>query len=156
MSRDSLAGALASLQFTASLPTNVREPLAAIAHERSFAAGDVLCREGRFADELALIVSGRVGLDLLVPRRGQVRVLTLGAGELVAWSAVIDDQEATATAVAIEDTRTISIPAGDLNELCRTNRHVGYVVMRELAKVISRRLVATRLQLLDFYADEST
>lgn len=146
---------LATLQFTASLPENVRHALAVIAQDRSVASGEYLCREGESSPELFLITSGHVGLDMLVPGRGQVRVQTLGPGEVLAWSAVVGNHGATATGVAIEDVDVIAFSDDDLMQLCQTNHHVGYLVMRELARAISRRLVATRLQFLDMFEEQS-
>lgn len=146
---------LATLQFTAGLPAGVRDALVEIATERCFAAGEFICREGESTPELFLIAAGHAGLDMLVPGRGQVRILTLGPGEVLAWSAVVGNHGSTATGVATDDVRAIVFPDDALMKLCQTNRDVGFLVMRELAKAISRRLVATRLQLLDLFEEQS-
>jgi CRP/FNR family transcriptional regulator, cyclic AMP receptor protein len=151
----SIGEQLATLQFTASLPESVRDALAEIATERCFAAGEFLCREGESTPELFLIAAGHVGLDMLVPGRGQVRVLTLGPGEVLAWSAVVGNHGATATGVTTDEVRAIVFEDHVLLSLCQTSHDVGYVVIRELAKAISRRLVATRLQLLDLFEEQS-
>ncbi len=155
LNKHPLAEQLATLQITAGLPDGVRDALAETATERCFAVGEYLCREGESTPELFLIANGHVGLDMLVPGRGQVRVLTLGPGEVLAWSAVVGNHGSTATGVATSDVRTIVFPDDALLNLCQTNRDVGYLVMRELAKAISRRLVATRLQLLDLFEEQS-
>jgi CRP/FNR family transcriptional regulator, cyclic AMP receptor protein len=154
LNEQSLGQQLATLQFTAGLPEGVRDALAEIATERCFAAGEFLCREGESTPELFLIAAGHVGLDMLVPGRGQVRVLTLGPGEVLAWSAVVGNHGATASSVATDDGRAIVFPDDALMNLCQTNHDVGYLVMRELAKAISRRLVATRLQSLDLFEEQ--
>ncbi len=146
---------LAALSFTAGLPKSIRQALAQIAGERRFAAGEFLCREGESTPELFLIASGHVGLDMLVPGRGQVRMLTLGPGEILAWSAVVGNHGATATGVATEETRAIVFADEALVDLCQASHDVGFLVMRELAKAISRRLVATRLQSLDLFEEQS-
>ena len=155
MTHPELTERLASLQFTSPLTDAVREALAGIAQERTIAKGQLLCQEGESCEELYLVSSGHVGLDMFVPGRGQVRVMTLGPGEVLAWSALVGNQGATATGVALEETQAIVFPDDDLIDLCRSNHHVGYPMMRELAKAISRRLVASRLQLLDLFQEES-
>ncbi len=150
-----LSERLVSLQFTSQLPEVAREALAGIAAERTIAKGQTLCREGESCHELFLVASGHVGLDMLVPGRGQVRVMTLGPGEVLAWSALVGNQGATATGIALEETETIVFPDDALINLCQTNHDVGYPMMRELAKAISRRLVTSRLQLLDLFEQES-
>ncbi len=144
----------ASLQLTSQLPVEAREALAKVSYLRRFAADEELCREGCEATEFYLIDSGRVGLDMFVPGRGQVRILTLGPGEVLAWSALVGNHGATATATALEDTLTVAFPDKALSDLCEANVSVGYFVMKELAKTIARRLLSTRLQLLDLFADQ--
>lgn len=155
MTTPNLIERFASLQLTSQLPDEAREALATAAYLRRFAADEKLCREGSEATELYLIESGRVGLDMFVPGRGQVRILTLGPGEVLAWSALVGNHGATATATALDDTLTIAFPDKALSDLCEANLAVGYFVMKELAKAISRRLLSTRLQLLDLFANPS-
>ncbi|WP_442509378.1 hypothetical protein SH528x_000947 [Novipirellula sp. SH528] len=57
----------------------------------------------------------------------------------------------TATAVATLDTTLISFDADALSQLCEQNHDIGYKVMFTIAKSLSKRLVATRLQLLDLF-----
>lgn len=151
----SLEKQLATLQFTAGLPKDVRKELSRIASQRTFSVGEFLCREGESTPQLFLIASGHVGLDMFVPGRGQVRLLTLGPGDILAWSAVVGNHGATATGAATEETETIAFPDDALRELCEANHNVGFRVMQELAKAISRRLVATRLQSLDLFEEQS-
>ncbi len=155
MTQPSLTEQLDKLHFSSQLPEQVRAELAKIATERSFASGEFLCREGEPAPDLFLISSGHVGLDMFVPGRGQVRVLTRGPGEVLAWSAVVGNHGATATGVATDDMQVIAFHEGSLTNLCESNHDVGYLVMRELARAVSRRLVATRLQLLDLFEEQS-
>ncbi|NQV23745.1 MAG: cyclic nucleotide-binding domain-containing protein [Rhodopirellula sp.] len=156
MNQPGLLEQFATLHFTSQLPETVRRSLVQIARERSFRVGECLCREGTSTRELFLIASGQVALDMLVPGRGQIRIQTLGPGEVLAWSAVVGNHGATASGIATEETHTIVFPDDALISLCQSNHDVGYLVMRELAKAISRRLVATRLQLLDLFQEQSS
>lgn len=155
MAQATLIEQLADLQFSTEFPAAVLQALSGIAKERTFDPGAFLCREDERISDLFLIVRGHVGVEMLVPGRGQVRVLTLGPGELLGWSAIVGDHGATATGIAIEETHAIVIPSESLLSLCQTDFEVGYLVMRQLAKTISQRLDATRLQLLDLFATES-
>lgn len=88
-----------------------------------------------------------------VPGRGAVRILTLGPGEMAGWSALLDQGKMTASAVAVQDSEVIVAAADKLRQLCETNHDFGYHLMRQMAAALSERLVATRLQLLDLFAD---
>lgn len=146
------ARALAGLRFAAGLPPQTLAELAGIAREQVFAGKSVIFREGTNCPELFVVHSGHVALDMHVPGRGATRILTVGEGELLGWSALLGDGRMTATATAIDDTRLVVLSGAKLRQLCETNHETGWHVMQQVAKGLSQRLVATRLQLLDLFA----
>lgn len=85
---------------------------------------------------------------MAIPGRGRVPILTAGPGDVLAWSALVQQKIMTSTAVAQEPVRTIAFDGNALRQLCECNHAIGYYVMRQLAPALSHRLVATRLQLL--------
>jgi len=116
-------------------------------------AGAMIFQEGASCEDLFLVISGSVALDMHVPRRGQIRILTVGAGEVLAWSALWGDQRMTATGTALVDTTLVSIPGRKLQQLCEADQDIGYAVMRRMAVALSRRLLAARIQLLDLFSE---
>jgi hypothetical protein len=42
-----------------------------------------------------------------------------------------------------------------LRQFCEEDHELGYIVMRRMANVVASRLLMTRLQLLDMFADPS-
>lgn len=144
---------LEELRFSANMPRNVLDELAATSNVQQLPGGTVLFREGGTSENLYLIRDGRIALEMNVPGRGAVRILTVGPGEMVGWSSLLDGGKMTANAVAAEDTDLVVAPANKLRELCEANREFGYHLMHQMADALSKRLVATRLQLLDLFAD---
>jgi CRP-like cAMP-binding protein len=120
---------------------------------RGYPADTLLFREGAQNDQLMIIAVGRVALDMQVPGRGEVRIMSLGPGDVVAWSALLGGGRMTTSAVALEDTQVVAIRAVDALALCQSDPAFGYHLMRTLALALANRLVATRLQLLDLFAD---
>lgn len=116
-------------------------------------AGQVIFGEGAVEDEVFVLLSGHIALEMQVPRRGNVRLLTVGAGELVGWSGLIGDGQMTATAIVTEDCHLIGLSSNALKNLCSQDHELGYVLMTRTAKAIARRLLATRLQLLDLFSE---
>lgn len=153
MDTSQLAYVLEELRFSADMPREVLEQLAAESTTRKMSAGEVVFREGSNNDNLYLVRSGRLALEMNVPGRGLVRILTLGPGEMVGWSSLLSQGKMTANAVVVEDTEVVVAPTDKLRELSETNRDFGFHLMRQMADALSKRLVATRLQLLDLFAD---
>jgi CRP-like cAMP-binding protein len=131
------------------------EELATAARLVDLAGGQLLFREGTHNNELFLIDRGSIGLDMHVPGRGTTRILTLGAGEIVAWSAILGDGRMTTSALALEPSRLLALPAETLRAACAREPQLGYRFMQAMAQAVARRLTATRLQLLDLFASEA-
>jgi CRP/FNR family cyclic AMP-dependent transcriptional regulator len=153
MDQQLLARVLGKLRFSADLPESMLEGLAAYALLRNFPAGSILFREGAANDELMIISVGRVALDVHMPDRGDVRILSLGPGELLAWSALLADGRMTTSATALEDTQVVVVSANEVANLCGVNRDFGYFFMRRVACALAERLMATRWQLLHLAKD---
>ncbi len=153
MDASQLTHILQELHFSAGLPPEVLEPFAAASMVQQVAAGTVLFREGSSNKNLYLIRSGRIALEMTVPGRGAIRILTLGPGEMAGWSALLAGGKMTTSAVAVQDSELIVTAAQELHRLSEQNPGFGYNLMRQLADALSKRLVATRLQLLDLFAD---
>jgi CRP-like cAMP-binding protein len=113
----------------------------------------VLFREGQVEDEVFVVFSGHVRLSMKVPGRGEVTLLTAGPGDLVGWSGLISDGVMTATATVLDSARLLALSGRCLQQLCESDPKLGYILMKRMAQVISRRLLSTRLQLLDLFAD---
>lgn len=144
---------LRKLGFTADLPEHVVAELAAVSTAADFPAGTMIFHEGQKNPNLYLVERGRVGLDMHVPGRGRVRILSVGPGEMLAWSALLGEGVMTVSAVALDDTRAIAASGTKLLEICGASHEVGYLLMSRMAKSLAERLVATRLQLLDLFAE---
>jgi CRP-like cAMP-binding protein len=155
METQQLQQILTELRFSAGLSDEDEQKLAEVSRAQDFPAGTVIFTEGSTPADLYLLRSGRVELCMNVLARGCLPILTLEAGDLVGWSVVIGQGEMTATATAVEDTQVIAISADKLRELCDQDHDIGYQIMRRMAETLSRRLVATRLQVLDLFADSS-
>jgi CRP/FNR family cyclic AMP-dependent transcriptional regulator len=144
---------LGTLHFLEAAPQVILERLADCAVIRKYSPGDYLFREGASHEELLIIVQGCVALEIPVPTRGEVRILSLGPGDMIAWSALLGNGRMTTSAVALENTEVVAIRAADAQSLCQNHPEFGYYLMQRIADALANRLVATRLQLLDLFGD---
>ncbi len=138
--------------FAVGLPERVFQKLVENGQWVQHAAGEHFFCEGAKNDRLFFITAGKVSLEMHVPGRGRVSILTLGPGDVLAWSALLG-REMTATAMAIDDVSAVAVSAGSLQQLCDQDHEFGYYVMRFMVETLAQRLLATRLQLLDLFAD---
>ncbi len=130
------------------------EKIAAITALKPVKAGETLFREGDKEDYCYIVIEGRVGLDMFVPERGKIRFYTAEAYEIFGWSSVTPTiRQRTAGAMAAIDGLVVRIDAAKLRQLCEEDHDLGYAVMRRLANVVAARLLVTRLQLLDMFAN---
>lgn len=144
---------LQETRFASDLPPAILEQLAAQSSLLTAEAGTVVFREGTPNLNLYIVRSGRLALEMNVPGRGPVRILTVGPGEMAGWSALLTGGKMTATSIAVEDSELVVAPADNLRMLSETNHDFGFHLMQQVAGALSKRLVATRLQLLDLFAE---
>src|SRR5690349_7703831 len=100
-----IAAELKLTAFAAGWPERVTAQIAELAADVACRSGAVIFREGEENDDIYVVVSGRVALEMSVLARGPIRLLTLSRGELLGWSPLIGNREMTATGVALEETR---------------------------------------------------
>jgi CRP-like cAMP-binding protein len=122
---------------------------------RRFAPGAVLFREGDRSDAFYLVGFGHVALDMTVPARGTTRLLTVGPGEMLAWSALLGSARMTATATAVDDVEVFEFSGAVLREWCEADPSFGYRWMRQFSTALAARLLATRIQLLDLFTADA-
>ena len=95
---------LRSMPVFSPLPPSSLEAVARGATERTFAAGEVVIREGDPGDSYHAIAGGRVDVDV-----GGRFVRSLGRGDGVGEVALLHRSPRTASVVAVEPTHTLEI-----------------------------------------------
>jgi len=128
------------IQFIVGCAKNVR-----------FAEGEVVFREGDRADQFYFVRQGLVAVELMVPQRGFTTVQTVGAGDVLGWSWLLPPYQWRFGARTLEETRALAFDAACLRNKCESDHDLGYELFKRFSSVITERLEATRLQLLDLY-----
>ncbi|MEO1060011.1 MAG: Crp/Fnr family transcriptional regulator [Actinomycetota bacterium] len=117
---------------------------------RRYRRGDTLFHEGDHNEQLHLIASGSVAVSMSDLTGASVIVNVLGRSELLGeLSVLLDDSLRTATAVALEDTTTLTITGAQLDSL-RTSypsidRALVTILATKLRDTSSRVLESSRL-----------
>ncbi|MFI5459002.1 MAG: cyclic nucleotide-binding domain-containing protein [Isosphaerales bacterium] len=143
---------LMDLAFLQGLDAGQLERIAQIATPVQWDAGATVFREGDRNSLLYVVEAGRIAIEIGVPGRGRISILTVGPGEVFGWSSVFHTRPKTASARTIEPVKAFALDAVRLRELCDADSRLGYLLTRRILEVVSERLKATRMQLLDIYS----
>jgi CRP-like cAMP-binding protein len=141
------------LRFLSAFSFHDLQELTAGATLRTLSPGEVLFREGAENHDFFVVCRGRIRLDIQVPRRGVVPILTLTAGDMLGWSALLAGGRMEATATAVDDVQVAAFPADRLRTLVESRPEIGREFMRQLAHALARRLLSTRDYLKELLAN---
>jgi CRP/FNR family cyclic AMP-dependent transcriptional regulator len=143
--------ALRETWFGASLAPDTGARLAALGRIVDLSEGRVVVREGAPCLELGLVVSGRIALRLSLPGGQDRTILTVDAGDVFGWSALLPPGIATSTGIAVAPSRAILFQGDQLRTALAIDCELAAAVYQRLLVTVARRLTATRVQLLDLY-----
>jgi CRP-like cAMP-binding protein len=129
--------------FFGGLTAEELSSIAIIAEEVRFPDGAVIFRDGDLATKLYVLVSGAIDLVYHIERTDGVETSFVGSiapGEPFGISAFVEPYRLMATGMAAGPVQAIAIDAPDLRALCELNCHLGYTVMRQIARALAERL----------------
>lgn len=156
MADQSLDDILTRHPFLVGMAPDQLTVLAGCASERHYVEAEYVTREGQPAAELFLIQQGQVTVETRVGKRGNLRLETLSAGDVLGWSWLMEPYKWLFDSRALTPVEVVVLNAMCLREHCRADHELGYQLLLRIARVIEHRLQATRLQLLDVHQSEKT
>ncbi|PLY15037.1 MAG: Crp/Fnr family transcriptional regulator [Sedimenticola sp.] len=137
--------------FFSGMEPGYQAMIAGCASNQSFEAGQYLIREGDNADHFYLIRHGAVAIEVHTQGQTSVTLETLHEGDVLGWSWLVPPYHWLFDARAIQLTRVIAIDAACLREKAEADHSLGYELYSRIMPVMSERLSAARLRLLDLY-----
>ncbi len=154
MNTPALLAVLKRHPFVAEFRPEHVQRLADLAQQVHFDEGQVIFKEGDDYSVFYLLGEGMVALEIEAP--GQVlRVQTLYAGDELDWSAVLPHAGKHFQARALRPTTALAFEGEQLLAAFKADAEFGLAFMLRLMGVVSERLRATRVQLLDMYSPEA-
>lgn len=118
--------------------------IVATARDARYKAGERVFGEGEPAWGCWILTRGHVALTTALPGRGTVTIDTLGTGDLLGWSWLVEPYRWHFTATALTDVTAILLDTDRLKNFAEEDPGLGYEVMRALFAVLLDRLQATR------------
>lgn len=137
--------------FTRELSADDVDRVVAHAHVETLLADTILFREGQSAEDLYLVVDGRVAIEMHIPGRGAQIVDTVEACETLGWSWLVAPYRWFFDARALTDTTVVRVDAVVLRNLADSDPAFGYALLRQVAAVMLERMQAARMRLADVY-----
>jgi CRP-like cAMP-binding protein len=129
------------------------EKLVAIAKEESYPTGALLYKEGDPSTHLFLVQQGKVFLEMkcdMGPTRPPMQVIidVVTRREAFGWSAFVEPNLHTLSALIAEPTKMILFDGGKLKALMDEECSMGFEIMKGLTRLLASRLNHTRVLLI--------
>jgi len=120
-----------------------------------FKPGEFIFRQGQEARHFYLINTGKVSLEEFSATGGPVVLQTLAEDEVLGWSWLVEPYQWRFDARSISSTDAIQMDAIKLRHWIENDHEFGYEFWRRFIPVLTNRLEAARLQMIEIYAAHS-
>lgn len=141
--------------FFQGIDDKLRALLVGCAANERYEDGQYLFKEGQEAAKFYLVRAGTVAVEIDVPGKRPIVIETIGEGEVVGWSWIVEPFQATFDARAMGLVRAISFDGKCLRKKMAADPALGYEVLRRFVPMMAHRLSCARLQMLDLYGPSS-
>ena len=123
-----------------SLTDPMLEKLVKITQRLEIPDGHIIFKQGEDAEYFYMLRRGKVLLEVYVAEFITVVTGAIKPGYSFGWSALTDQPRYTSYAVCAEDCEVLRIPGKSYIELLENDYHMGYLVMKSVARITRRRL----------------
>ncbi|UCE55815.1 MAG: cyclic nucleotide-binding domain-containing protein [Desulfobacterales bacterium] len=140
---------LKKIRLFKGLTGNEITAVARLCRERKYRADEVILVEGSRGEEIYILKKGKIRIDFEVTGESdQVTVHRITEGQIFGELALVDKGLRSATAQCESDCEVITISREQLYDFFETHHRVGYLVMKNIAKEMSKKLRRAKLQLI--------
>ena len=140
--------------FLAELNEDLCDKLVQVGSFTNKKKGEYLAVQGQPHSRMSLIISGHVSVKISANGES-LKVAKLKSGDVVGEMSIIDPKKASATARIISsDAELWQINGDDFNNFLLADREGGFEIMRELAKMLCKRLRTYNERMLHSMYDE--
>jgi len=141
------ANALKMAELFSDISTSTQEQLVKLTRREEYEIGSVLYELGDLTDDLFILESGRVEFELGRDERTSAAGFILRKGEVFGWAALLEHQPIRiARAVCVEKSVLLRLNGEEVVKVLATDPASGYLVMRQLATLITRHFTSSSEQ----------
>ena len=128
-----------------------------VTEKKTFKKGSQIYKEGDRANHIFIVSKGWVKLRKIDSEKDiDISFENRSKGELFGAACFMKPQEYTLNAICAEDTEVISINADDLFDLFHKDYQIGYLFLKEIAKVYFERYKSVKKQLFGMVQGPAT
>ena len=109
-----------------------------IGREESYDKDHILFNRGDIAENLYILVDGRI--SLFIRNSGSLNFTLEEPGRIIGWSSLVEPKRYTVTAKCYEETKAVRIDTTRLEHVFDKYPREAYLVMKRLAGVVGQRL----------------
>lgn len=127
--------------------------LASIASQRELRKGEVLFREGDKAEELFIILEGRIRISKVVPGIGEEAFAVLAPGAYFGEMELIDESLPRAAQATVHESGRVQVfRYGDIHALLSADGELALAFAWSMVRTLSERLRATNDKITAMFA----
>ena len=144
---------LKSIVMLNNLKVSMLEKLSTITSMKTYKANDYIFNEGDDVENFYAVIEGSVRLEIDKKYITRISINDIVQGMAFGFSALVDTEKKNYTtyAKARTDVKLYKWKATDLEVLFNQDFEMGFLFMKEIAKIIKARLKNRNIQFLDIY-----
>ncbi|RYZ79455.1 MAG: cyclic nucleotide-binding domain-containing protein [Proteobacteria bacterium] len=143
-----IQSALAKAKICEGLDTGLLEILASAFQVNNAVQGTQFIKQDAQSRDVFIIINGIVEVEIpIVGKQGNSSLARLKPGDSVGEFALLRDARRTATARAVNDVQLIVASSDAVLSLFDQHPRLGYIVCRNLGRILADRLTDTTMQL---------
>ena len=128
-----------------------------IAEKKNYKKKAQIYKEGDRAGQIFLVTSGWVSLRKIDPEMDiDISFENRGKGELFGTACFMKPRQYTLNAICMEDSEVLAVNADKLFDLFQKDYQIGYLFLKEVAKVYFERYKSVKRQLYDMVKAPAT
>ncbi len=149
MNDTDLSAQLSRQPFFSGLSQEALEFLGKSARPRQLQRGEVLFRQGDWADAFYLVGNGEILVEIPAISGPALEIQRLREGQILGWSWLIAPFKWTFQARAEADTDLLQFDGAAILAHCEEDPEFGYALLKRFSALMSERLEAARRRMMD-------
>ncbi len=116
---------------------------------REIKKGQVLFRQGEFADKFYIVRNGQISIQVPAVMGPTLEIQTLASNQVLGWSWLISPYQWSFQAKAEEDSELLEFDGAAILAQCEQEPKFGYELVKKFAALMAERLDAARQKVMD-------